>query len=117
VSRDRVLRLAAPGAFLAALTIAVLLIRSGLNHSGTKTTSTGATATVSRPAQTVSTATATSTQTASGVVSARQYYTVQSGDTYGSIATKSGTTVQQLQQLNPGTSSNSLSVGQKIRVK
>jgi len=46
-----------------------------------------------------------------------QTYTVQSGDTLESIATKRGTTVARLEQLNPGADPTALRVGEKIRVK
>jgi LysM repeat protein len=42
---------------------------------------------------------------------------VQTGDTFGTIASKEGITVEQLQALNPGVSTNALQVGQKLRVK
>jgi LysM repeat protein len=42
---------------------------------------------------------------------------VQSGDTFFSIASRNATSVAELEGLNPGISSNSLQVGQKIRVK
>ena len=41
----------------------------------------------------------------------------QSGDTFGSISAKTGVPIAELEQLNPGVSSNSLQVGQKLRVK
>jgi LysM repeat protein len=47
----------------------------------------------------------------------RRFYTVQTGDTFGSIAATVGISVEQLQALNPGVSSNSLQVGQRLRVK
>ena len=46
-----------------------------------------------------------------------QFYTVASGDTFGSISAKTGVPITQLEQLNPGVSSNTLQVGQKLRVK
>jgi len=42
---------------------------------------------------------------------------IQSGDTFGTVAAKFDTTVEALQALNPDVSTNSLSVGQRIRVK
>ena len=42
---------------------------------------------------------------------------MQAGDTFGSISAKTGVPVAQLERLNPGVSSNSLQVGQKLRVK
>ena len=44
-------------------------------------------------------------------------YIVQSGDTFESIATKTGTTVAELEHLNPGLDPTALRVGQKIRVE
>jgi LysM repeat protein len=44
-------------------------------------------------------------------------YTVAVGDTFGSISAKTGVPIAQLEQLNPGVSSNALQVGQKLRVK
>ncbi len=115
--RNGLARFLAPAAFLLGLTIAVLLIRSGLD-AGNGAGTTAATPTVpsvvaKRPATTAR----RTTSTTATLTAAREFYTVQSGDTYGSIAAKYGTTVQQLEQLNPGVSSTSLSVGQKIRVK
>jgi LysM repeat protein len=111
-SRDDVARYAAPAAFLLAVTILVWLVHAGL--SGGKTTP---------PAVPVSTAAATtSASTTTPAASApttpaKQFYTIQAGDTFGVVAAKFGTTVEALQALNPDTSSNSLTIGQKIRVK
>ena len=103
-------RYAAPAAFLLAVTIAVLLIRAGLeNNSGSQTTTQGPVTT--RPAPGTTTRPTTTRKTAA------RYYTVQTGDTFGTIASKEGISVEQLQQLNPGVSSNALQVGQKLRVK
>jgi LysM repeat protein len=112
-SRPRLSRYAAPAAFLLGVTIAVLLIRSGLGGGGG---SPGATVgPVTHPATaSISTATApANTRTAAGA----QYYTVKHGDTFGSIAAAEGTSVAAIEQLNPGVSSNALQVGQRIRVK
>jgi LysM repeat protein len=112
-----VLRWLAPVAFLAGLTIAVLLVRAGLHHTSGTTTPTATTPTLAaEPSTTAGTTPSPKPGTKPATAGAR-FATVQSGDTYGSIASKYGTTVQQLEALNPGISSNSLSVGQKIRVK
>jgi LysM repeat protein len=112
-----VARWLAPAAFLAGVTIAVLLIRAGLNDpGGTTSATTAAVRTSTRTSAARTTPRRPRTRTATTAVGA-QYYTVESGDTYGSIAAKNGTTVTELEQLNPGVSSNSLSVGQRIRVK
>ena len=46
-----------------------------------------------------------------------QTYTIQTGDTLGGIAAKTGTTVARLEQLNPGIDPTALRVGQTIRVQ
>ncbi|KAH6722921.1 hypothetical protein BKA61DRAFT_648166 [Leptodontidium sp. MPI-SDFR-AT-0119] len=43
-------------------------------------------------------------------------YTIQSGDTYGSIAAKLGTTVAAIQAANPGVNPNTLQVGSQINI-
>jgi LysM repeat protein len=115
--RDELRRWAAPVAFLVGLTIAVVLIHNGLSSgdggSTPAVTSVPAATTTfarTRPSATTSTATQTSS-------SAAEYYVVQSGDTFGTIASRYGTSVTQIEALNPGVSSNALTVGQKIRVK
>ena len=90
--RKELARYGAPAAFLAAVTIAVILIKSGLSGgSGSTTTET----------------------TTPGA----EYYAVQSGDTLGSIAQKYGTTVDDLMTLNPGIDPTALRIGDKLRVK
>jgi LysM repeat protein len=109
-------RFAAPLLFLLGVTVAVLLIRSGLGSDATTTTGPVTHASTARVP--VSTAAATVKTTGTGTaVAGAVYYTVQTGDTFGSIASKQNTTVDELQVLNPGISSNELQVGQKIRVK
>jgi LysM repeat protein len=100
----------APIAFLAAATIAVLLIKAGLG-SGSKNTTTAA---VTRT-PTVATSTRSRTTTQTATTTAR-YYTIQSGDTLGSVAIKENTTVADLLRLNPGIDPQALHVGQRIRV-
>jgi LysM repeat protein len=122
--RQELTRYGAPAAFLAAVTIAVILVKAGLNGgSGTTTaslfptTSTTATTTatttklVLTPPQ-ASTATTTDTTTPGA-----EYYVVQSGDTLGSIAQTYTTTVDDLMTLNPGIDPTGLHIGDKIRVK
>ena len=97
-------RFVAPAAFLAAVTIGVLLVRAGFEqgrHHGTTPTTTLAT-TTSRQAH---------------HRHHRRTYTVQSGDTLDSIARKTGTSVARLEQLNPGIDPTALRVGEKIRVQ
>src|SRR5262249_28707116 len=108
--RPTAARYAAPAAFLIAVTIAVLLIRSGLN-GGSGETATGR-GPVTRPA-----ATTTRPSGQTDTRAAAQFYTVQSGDTFGSISAKTGVPISRLEELNAGVSSNSLQVGQRLRVK
>jgi LysM repeat protein len=106
-------RYVAPTVFLAAVTIAVLLVRAGLNNDP----GSGSTVTrVSTPAVTTSRTTARPSRKPAKKPKAR-FYVIQSGDSFGTVAEKFGTSVEALQALNPGISSNALSVGQRIRVK
>jgi LysM repeat protein len=122
--RQELTRYGAPAAFLAAVTIAVLLIKAGLNGGSGPATTVGllptTAATTTQPATTTklvltapqSTATTTETTTPGA-----EYYAVQSGDTLGSIAQKYSTTVDGLMTLNPGINPTALHIGQRIRVK
>jgi LysM repeat protein len=117
----------APAAFLLAATVLALLIHSALGGKGISpggaTTQLGP---VTRPStakvptattKTITSSHTSASQTTSGTVAGAVYDTVKSGDTYFSIATRNGTSVAELEGLNPGVSSNSLQVGQRIRVK
>jgi LysM repeat protein len=48
--------------------------------------------------------------------SGRKTYTVQAGDTLASISEDTGVPIEQLEELNPDVDSNSLSIGQEIRL-
>jgi LysM repeat protein len=124
-SRKQLTRYGAPAAFLAAVTIAVILIQAGLNSGSESTTTIEAlptTSTATKPptttklvltgpqAGTTTTATATTTPGA-------EYYVVESGDTLGSIAEKYSSTVDELMTLNPGIDPTAMRIGQRIRVK
>jgi LysM repeat protein len=107
VDRSRFTRYAAPVAFLAAVTIGVLVVRAGFEHGR-------------HSAHPPATTTVTTTKKAHHHARARQRrktYTVQSGDTLGTIASKMGTTVARLEQLNPGIDPTALRIGQTIRVQ
>jgi hypothetical protein len=110
-ARPHVARYAAPVAFLLGVTIAVLLIRSALGGGGDNGTTTAGP--VTHPSSTVATTTKRGSSTAPGT----RFYTVQRGDTFGSISAKTGTSIAALERLNPGVNSNTLQVGQKLRVK
>ena len=125
--RRSIARYAAPAAFVLAATVLALLIHSALGGKGI---SPGQTTTVlgpvtrpsTAPVPTDTTRTITSshtstTATTAGAVAGAVYATVQSGDTFGSIAERNQTSVAELEGLNPGVSSNALQVGQQIRVK
>jgi hypothetical protein len=47
----------------------------------------------------------------------KRIYVVQDGDTLGSIAEKTGVSVEKLQALNPGLDQFSLQTGQKIKIR
>ncbi|MDX6511963.1 MAG: LysM domain [Gaiellaceae bacterium] len=104
-------RFLAPAAFLLAVTIAVLLVRSALRNSSD----------AGSPSQTSSIPTGTGAVTTTrphkpGVRVKRVYYTIQSGDTLGGVASKKQTTVAQIMRFNPGIDPHALRVGQKVRV-
>jgi len=94
----------APGAFLLAVTAAVLAIHYGLqSHPG--------------KAHTVSTLAAKlpSRHRKKPLFTVR-YTRVQRGDSFSSIAVRMHTTVAVLERLNPGVSTTALRVGEKIRI-
>jgi LysM repeat protein len=107
VNRRNAARVAAPVAFLAAVTIGALVVRAGFEHGKHH---------ASTPTTTVTSKTKT-TRTDGHKRRRLRTYTVQSGDTFGSIAVKEGTTVARLEHLNPGVDPTTLHIGEKIRVK
>jgi LysM repeat protein len=118
-SRARLARFAAPAAFLAGVTVAVLLVRAGLSAPDEPAATTAPTAattairtTTTRPATTAATTTAATTTTAE-----ERLYTIESGDTYASIAAEFDTTVDRLRELNPEVDPTQLTIGQRIRVE
>ena len=107
-------RYVAPAAFLLAATIAILLIRSGL-QAGTSGPQ-GTAATPTQPRKTVSSPTTTGGTTTTTKAGPR-FWTVQAGDTFGVISTRSGVPVATIQQLNPNVKSTSLFIGQKLKLR
>jgi LysM repeat protein len=106
-------RLLAPAAFLAGVTIAVVLIRVGLHggedETATQPRATGtATATAAR-----TTAPPTTTTAAPEPVFVR----VEEGGTLDQIALDNDTTVERLLELNPGIDPTALRIGQRVRVR
>jgi len=113
----------APAAFLLGVTILAILIHSAVGGGGSPARTGTTLGPVTRPSTarvpTQTTHTITRAETSSTAISTTgaEFTTVQTGDTFGSIAERNGTSVSQLEALNPGVSSNSLQVGQRIRVK
>lgn len=106
-------RYAGPAAFLLAVTIAVLLVRSGL-RSGSGHDAQPPPATITRtPTQAQTTTTRAVTKTTSA---AKRYWTVRAGDTFEVISRQTGVPVATIQQLNPTVHSTSLHIGQKLRI-
>ena len=111
--RAELARFAAPAAFLLAVTIAALLIRSGFESGGSG--SSGPTTTIATTTTTQAETTTASTSTAT-TTGAKEYYTIQAGDTLDTVAAKYGKTADDLLALNPGVDPHALRIGQKIRV-
>jgi len=111
--RARLARYAAPAAFLLAVTVAILLVRAGLDNGDSSTPPPVATTTEVTPTTTEEPGT-TETST---VPADAEFYEIQAGDTLAVIADQHGTTVEQLLVLNPDIDPVALTVGQRIRVK
>jgi LysM repeat protein len=108
LGRAGLTRYGAPAAFLAAATVAVLLVRAGLKEDEAVPTTPTAAATVRAapaPAQTTAKR------------RRRAYYRLEAGDTLETVATKYDTTVHQLLLFNTGVKPTSLRIGQKLRVR
>jgi LysM repeat protein len=103
-------RLLAPAAFLAAATVAVLLIRAGLDSNGEPTATRPAATT--RPDRTVP----TTTRANPPPPARRRTYVIEEGDTLDQVALEHDTTVERLLELNPRIDPTSLQVGQRIVV-
>ena len=110
--RRELTRFGAPAAFLAAVTIAVLLIKSALSGNTHQATTAALTST---PTHATTRAHRRTTRVRTSTATAR-YYTVQAGDTLGAIALREKTTVDELLRLNPGIDPTALHAGQRIRV-
>lgn len=115
----RLARYAAPAAFLAAVTIAVLLVRAGLSNDTEAVPPAGTTAittTVEEPVETGPGETPTTGETTTGPDGA-EFYEIEPGDTLAVVAERYDTTVEQLLVLNPEVDPVALTIGQRIRVK
>ncbi len=94
-------RYVGPAAFLLAVTIAVVLIRSGMN-AGKNADRTGRVATTTGRVH---------------VPAPRRFYTVHAGDTFSVIAKKTGVPATTIARLNPKATSTSLHIGERMRIK
>ena len=90
-------RYLAPAAFLLAATIAVVLIRAGLENGSKTTAPTRPVATTTKPV--------------------RRFWVVRAGDTLVIISKKTHVPVKTIKRLNPKVTSTSLFIGQRIRVR
>ena len=109
----RLARYAAPAAFLLAVTVAILLVRAGLDNGNASTPPPAATTTT----EVTPTTTAEKPGTTGTVPGDAEFYEIEAGDTLAVIADEQGTTVEQLLVLNPDLDPVALTVGQRIRVK
>ena len=114
--RDDWRRYAAPAAFLLAATIAIVLIRSGV-ESGHRAGGPSASVPSAPTKLTVTLTGATTTTAARPPAAARRYWTVRAGDTFGLISARTGVPVATIEQLNPTVKSTSLFIGEKIRLR
>jgi len=99
VRRGTLARYAAPLAFLAAVTVAVLLVRAGLDRAPGEPPPTVPTTAVSQPQV------------------GPRFYRIRPGDTLEALAPRFRTTVARLRALNPGLDPAALRVGRRIRVR
>lgn len=100
----------APLAIVAfAIVFLIVLSNSGTNsdNGGPGPTSSAATTTT----------TGTSTTRSTSKFTHRRTYTVRTGDTLGSIAIKTGVSVTNLEDLNPGLDPEGLVAGQKLKLR
>ena len=111
----RVARWLAPAAFLAAATIAILIVRSGLSNDDEAASPPPAATTTTAPAATTRPQTTRPATTAPAP--AAEFYVIEAGDTLAVIADRYETTVEELLVLNPDIDPVSLTIGQRIRVK
>jgi LysM repeat protein len=117
--RRELKRFGVPAAFLLAVTIAVLLIKAGLDNSdATTNTATAPTTTARTTTQATTTKLVLTTPATTTTAPANaQYYVIKAGDTLGGIAAEYDTTVEELLTLNPDLDPNALQPGTRIRVR
>jgi LysM repeat protein len=107
----------APLALLAALLTVAVLVSS--TTGGDAPSSSSPTATTEREPPRTSTGerTTPATTTTAAEESGPSTYTVQAGDTLGSISAATGVEIAELQELNPGLDPQNLTVGDSIRLR
>ena len=103
-------RIAAPAAFLLGVTVAVVLVRAGMDSDG-------ATTAVVETSVATATAPATTARTTTAQTPQPVFATVESGDTLDQIAAEHDTTVERILELNAGLDPTALQIGQRIRVR
>ena len=113
-------RFLAPLALLAAVLAVVLVVSSATGGDEDEGSKASGTSTTERAKGSTSKETASGdgeTGTTATTGSRRKTYTVEPGDTLGSIAEQSGVPIEELQELNPDVDPQSLTVGQRLRLR
>lgn len=110
-------RFLAPLALIAVIIVFLAIINGsgGSSSSGTATTTQSSSS--AKSTKDSAKTTGSNAKKAARKKAAKKTYTVQAGDSFGTIAAKTGITVDQLQALNPSADSTQLQTGQKLRVK
>lgn len=108
-----------PARFLAPLALIVVVVAflAVVNGSGNGGSSTSDGATTPTVTTTSTTKKKAAVVKAKKKASSRSTYTVQVGDTLGSIASKTGVPLDQIESLNPNVDPHAMVTGQKIRLK
>jgi LysM domain-containing protein len=109
-----VVRFAVPAAFLLAVTIAVLLIRSGLDVGQSRAT---ATPREHRGRPPITPGPQARPQARPSRPVRKRYYVIQSGDTFELLAIHFDTSVDRLVLLNPGIEPTALTPGERVRIR
>jgi len=112
-----------PARFLAPLALIVVLVAflsivsSGGGGSSTSSDTGRSTTQATTAKKAVSSSAKNKTSTTTVKKAGKRFYIVQTGDTLGAIADKSGIPLETIQSLNPDVDPHSMTTGQKIRLK
>lgn len=108
-------RFLAPLALIAFVIVffSVLSSSGGVSKKDAQPTGTGTTTTK----KSGTTAATTTTTTGKPAKKRKKTYTIQAGDTLGTIAEKTGVPLTTIQELNPDVDSTALTTGQKIKLE